>query len=275
MKLDLTKTHTFNNGIYDFMEGIVSIQVENNVMDIELDYAWDYESDPVITPTIIHEWKYLDHLLSKHVLRNAKSVLSIGGGGSSRTHKYLSTSTDKFAILNTGEKDLENAKLPAGNVTSLLVRATGEDLPFLNNSVGAIEIPSTLDHVIDAKKVIEECFRVLVAGGKVGVTLGNSKSWYRKLVGFLRISITDNHEHHHNFHFTSMDVEGLLSEAGFSSIQTIGSAYLKLPKSIERKLKLPVLLVIHRFISNTVLKLVFGNASGGMFLTLANKPADI
>ena len=275
MKLDLTKRHTFSNGIYDFMEGIESIQAGGDAMDIELDYAWDYESDPVITATIIHEWKYLDHLVSKYVLRNAKSVLSIGGGGSSRTHEYLSTSTDKFAILNTGKWDLENAKVPTRNVTSLLVRATGEDLPFLSNSVGAIEIPSTLDHVIDAKKVIEECFRVLVAGGRVGITLGNSKSWYRKLVGLLRISVTDNHEHHHNFHFTSMDVERLLSEAGFSSIQTVGSAYLKLPKSIERKLKLPVLLVIHRFISNKVLKLVFGNASGGMFLTFAIKPVDI
>ena len=275
MELDLTKIHTFSNGIYDFMEGIESIQVGNKVMDIELDYAWDYESDPVITATIIHEWKYLDYLLSKHVLRNAKSVLSIGGGGSSRTHEYLSTSTNKFAILNTGKMDLENAKVPPGNVTSLLVKATGEDLPFLSNSVGAIEIPSTLDHVIDAKKVIEECFRVLVAGGRVGITLGNSKSWYRTLVGLLRISVTDNHEHHHNFHFTSMDVERLLSEAGFSSIQTVGSAYLKLPKSIERRLKLPVLLVIHRFISNKVLKLVFGNANGGMFLTFANKPAHI
>jgi len=275
LKLDLTKTHTFSNGIYDFMEGIVSIQVGGDAMDIELDYAWDYESDPVITETIIHEWKYLDHLVSKHVLRNVKSVLSIGGGGSSRTHEYLSTSTDTFAVLNTGKWDLENAKVPAGNVTSLLVRATGEDLPFLSNSVGAIEIPSTLDHVIDAKKVIEECFRVLVAGGRVGITLGNSKSWYRKLVGLLRISVTDNHEHHHNFHFTSMDVERLLSEAGFSSIQTVGSAYLKLPKSIERKLKLPVLLAIHRFISNKVLKMVFGNANGGMFLTFANKPAGI
>lgn len=257
------------------MTGVETINSRNSEVNIEIDYAWDYESDPVITPTIIHEWKYLDQLVSMHVFKNAKSILSLGGEGSSRTHEYLSPGTQEFTILNTGKWDLENASLPSAEVTSLLVRATGEDMPFLNQSFDAIEIPATLDHVVNAKRVLEECFRILNDGGSIGITLGNSRSWYRKLIEFMRIRIIDNHEHHHNFHFTSMDVEGLLSEAGFSSIQTVGSAYLKLPKSIERKLKTPVLLAIHRFISNTVLKLVFGNAGGGMFLTFANKPADI
>lgn len=143
--------HTFSEGIYDFMDGVATIQAGESLIDIELDYAWDYKSDPVITETIIHEWKYLDKLVSKHVLRNSKSVLSVGGGGSSRTHEYLSPITSEFAILNTGRWDLENAEVPAESITSLLVRATGEDMPFLSGSVEAIEIPATLDHVIDAK----------------------------------------------------------------------------------------------------------------------------
>ena len=272
MKLDLTTTHTFNNGIYDFMEGITSIHAGNKVMDIELDYAWDYESDPVITATIIHEWKHLDYLVSKHVLSNSKSVLSIGGGGSSRTHEYLSISTDNFAILNTGKWDLENASLPSAEVTSLLVRATGEDMPFLNQSFDAIEIPATLDHVVDAKRVLEECFRILNDGGSIGITLGNSRSWYRKLIEFMRIRITDNHEHHHNFHFTANDVKNILAVCGFVKINTVGTAYLKFPKVLERKINSPVALSIHRFISNTVLRLVFGKTNGGMFLVFASKP---
>ena len=272
MILDLSRGHIFKNGIYDFMTGVETINSGDSEVNIELDYAWDYETDPVITPTIIHEWKYLDQLVSTHVFKNAKSILSLGGGGSSRTHEYLSPGTQEFTILNTGTWDLENALLPSAEVTSLLVRATGEDMPFLDQSFDAIEIPATLDHVVDAKRVLEECFRILNDGGRIGITLGNSRSWYRKLIESLRIRITDNHEHHHNFHFTANDVKSILAASGFVKINTIGTAYLKLPKVLERKITSPVALSIHRFISDNVLRLVFGKSNGGMFLVFASKP---
>ena len=272
MNLDLSRGHIFKNGIYDFMTGVEAINSGDSEVNIEVDYAWDYESDPVITPTIIHEWKYLDQLVSVNVFKNAKSILSLGGGGSSRTHEYLSPGTQEFTILNTGMWDLENACLPSAEVTSLLVRATGEDMPFLNQSFDAIEIPATLDHVVDAKRVLEECFRILDNGGSIGITLGNSRSWYRKLIESMRIRITDNHEHHHNFHFTASDVEDILAASGFVKIYAIGTAYLKLPKVLERKITSSVALSIHRFISNTVLRLLFGKTNGGMFLVFASKP---
>ena len=272
MNLDLDRKYVFKDGIYDYLGSTDTLVVNNEQVKIELDYAWDYESDPVITPTIIHEWKYLDDLVSRKVFPDAKSVLSIGGGGTSRTHEYLSPLTQEFSILNTGIWDLENAQLPKKHVTIFKILATAEDMPILSSQIDAIEIPATLDHVIDANKVIEECFRVLVAGGKIGITLGNSASWYRELIKFLRIGVADNHEHHHNFHFTVRDVENLLSKAGFVEIETRGSAYLKLPKRVERMFKLPASLFIHRFISDSLLRLVFGNSRGGMFLTYALKP---
>ena len=275
LNLDLSRDHTFSKGIYDFMAGVETIKSGNSEGNIELDYTWDYESDPVITPTIIHEWKYLDQLVSTHVFKSAKSTLSLGGGGSSRTHEYLSPGTQEFAILNTGKWDLENAHLPSAEVVSLLVRATGENMPFLDQSFDAIEIPATLDHVVDAKKVLEECFRILKDGGKIGITLGNSRSWYRRLIEFMRIRIADNHEHHHNFHFTANDVENILAAAGFVKINTVGTAYLKLPKALERKINSSVALSTHRFISNTVLRLVFGKTNGGMFLVFASKPKTL
>ena len=275
MILDLSRDHIFSNGIYDFMAGVETMKSGAAEVAIEVDYAWDFKSDPLITPTIIHEWRNLDRLFSNQVLLNAKSVLSIGGGGSSRTHEYLSRETREFTILNTGKWDLENAQRPDEHIETSLVRATGEDMPILDKTIDAIEIPSTLDHVINASKVIEECFRVLRGGGMVGITLGNSQSWYRNIIHFLKIRITDNHEHHHNFHFTVSDVESLLADAGFINIKTIGTAYLKLPKSFERKFQMPLLLSIHGFISNTVLRRVLGDRRGGMFLTFASKPKSI
>ena len=275
MNLDLSRGHIFKNGIYDFMTGVETINSGGSEVAVELDYAWDYKSDPLITPTIIHEWRYLDKLFSNQVLINAKSVLSIGGGGSSKTHEYLSREAKQFIILNTGKWDLENAQVPAEHIETLLVRATGEDIPILNKTIDAIEIPGTLDHVVNASKVVEECFRILNDGGRIGITLGNSRSWYRKLIEFMRIRISDNHEHHHNFHFTANDVENILATAGFVKINTIGTAYLKLPKVFERKINSSVALSIHRFISNTVLRLVFGKTNGGMFLVFASKPKTL
>jgi hypothetical protein len=272
MNLDFSKKYVIKNKIYDFMMDAKTIKFHNNEVRIEDDYAWDYRIDPIITPTIIHEWKYLDLLMSHHVLRDANAVLSIGGGGSSRTHEYLSTKTKEFAILNTGKWDLENAQVPKSEIKTYLIRSVGEEIPITDSQIQAIEIPSTLDHVVDAKKVVEESFRVLSNGGLIGITLGNSESWYRKLINLLRIPIVDNHEHHHNFHFRVIDVERMLLSAGFTEIRTIGTAYFKLPKRIERNIKSPILLSVHRFISNSVLRRVFGDQKGGMFLTIASKP---
>lgn len=271
MKLNLKKKHTYINDIYDYLGETRSLKQENGEIEIEVDYNWDFNSDPLITPTIIHEWRYLDKLISKRVFSDAKSVLSIGGGGSSRTHEYLSDTTKFFTILNTGKWDLEFAKTPPKQIKTFLIRAVAEDIPILDEEVDAIEIPGTLDHVIDAKKVIDESFRILRDKGIIGITLGNSHSWYRKLVKIFKISIYDNHEHHHNAHFTSKDVELLLVSAGFINVKTIGTAYLKLPKRIEKKISSSSNLMIHRFISNVVLRIFFGNHSGGMFLTYAMK----
>jgi len=272
MNLDFSKKYVIKNEIYDFMMDAKTIKFDNNEVHIEDNYAWDYRIDPIITPTIIHEWKYLDLLMSHHVLRDANAVLSIGGGGSSRTHEYLSTKTKEFAILNTGMWDLENAQVPKSEIKTYLIRSVGEEIPIIDSQIQAIEIPSTLDHVVDAKKVVEESFRVLSNGGLIGITLGNSESWYRKLINLLRIRIVDNHEHHHNFHFRVIDVEQMLLSAGFTEIRTIGTAYFKLPKRIERNIKSPILLSVHRFISNSILRRVFGDHNGGMFLTIASKP---
>jgi hypothetical protein len=69
------------------------------------------------------------------------------------------------------------------------------------------------------------------------------------------------------------DVETLLLDAGFIKVKTVGSAYLKLPMAIDKRISNRFLLAAHRFISNSVLKRIFGNKNGGMFLIYATKPS--
>ena len=65
-------------GFFDFLSfQIVEIDPNKN---LELEFEWDYSLDPLTTPTIIHEWEYLDFLVSEHVTKNAEIVVSIGGG---------------------------------------------------------------------------------------------------------------------------------------------------------------------------------------------------
>ena len=242
-------------------------------INLELDYEWDYRNDPIITPTIVHEWDYLDLLLSREVTLGAERVLSIGGGGNSRTHIHLSSSTTDLFVLNPGLWDLRNYPEKYRNVVITKILGIAEDLPFINSCISAIEIPSTLDHVLDPKKVVLEAIRVLRPNGRIGITLGNQESWYRSTLNFLRIKFHDNHTHAHSFHFSPKDVEVLLISAGFTNVQTLGTAYLKLPKFVEMRMFKGRLLALHRFISNRVLNHIFSRYRGGMYLVIGVKPS--
>ena len=230
---------------------------------LELDYKWDYLADPIITPTII-----------QLVTKNAPIVLSIGGGGNSRTHVYLSQRTNSLIVLNPGWWDLNTYPTNFNNIDIIKVRGIAENLPFRDFSISAVEIPSTLDHVVEPSKVVSEAFRVLSDHGKIGITLGNQQSWYRKLFEFLNLHFQDNHTHAHSFHFHPKDIEQLLVSAGFRNVKTVGTAFLKLPKRLERKMGSPFLLAIHRWISNKLMRGLFSRYSGGMFIVVGEKPSS-
>jgi len=275
--MEISNSFLFNTKlVFDLTTGVFNNldldTLESNIREkLELDYVWEYQSDPIITPTIIHEWDFLDILISKKVTSNSETVLSIGGGGNSRTHIHLSDLTTDLFILNPGTWDLKNYPSRYRNIVITKIRGIAEDLPFRDASIGAIEIPSTLDHVLDPKTVLSESFRVLKPNGKIGITLGNQVSWYRSTVKFFRIGFRDNHTHAHSFHFNPKDVEKLLKDAGFTNVQTIGTAYLKLPRFMEIRMGKDLILVIHRFISNRIMSHIFPPDKGGMFLVVGQK----
>ena len=64
-----------------------------NISEYETDYVWDYTKDPLITPVIIEEWRYLNSLLSK-ILKKGNKIMSIGGGGSRQTNTMIYQKSD-------------------------------------------------------------------------------------------------------------------------------------------------------------------------------------
>jgi ubiquinone/menaquinone biosynthesis C-methylase UbiE len=271
--MDLTKDFSQKDGILDFLGDQISLQLGPNTKEvgIEIDYKWDFKNDSNITPTIIFEWGNLERLLGTKVLHKAKKVLSIGGGGTSNTHSYLGAIATHLFVLNPGWWDLKTASAPADSVTFTRIRAVAENIPLVDASISAIEIPSTLDHVVDPTRVLSECFRVLEDGGMIGITLGNQNSWYRQIVRLIGVDPDKNHNHHHNHHFSINKVEELLRSSGFKNIETISTCFLRLPKFIERRISTHKAIRIYHFVSNTLMPRLFGRKNGGMFLTFARK----
>jgi ubiquinone/menaquinone biosynthesis C-methylase UbiE len=238
-----------------------------NISEYETDYVWDYTKDPLITPVIIEEWRYLNSKLSK-ILEKGNKILSIGGGGSSQTHTMISPNSDYLAILNPSIWDLKHAGDPKG--TKLIkVRALAEKLPFKSAVFDTIEIPATIDHINNQKEALKECYRVLSNGGILAITCGNNKSYYRNLIKRLRISIKDIHNHAHTWHASPSSLRELLASEGFSNIQLHTTAFLKLPKLIERRMNGRWVMRVHQTFSNRILPRVIGKEKGGMILVTA------
>lgn len=100
-------------------------------------------------------------------------------------------------------------------------------VPFKDHSFDSVEIPATLDHCFEPKKVISECFRVLQPRGKILITLGNSSSCYRGIVSKLRIPLRDDHEHHHIIHLNPEMLSRLILSCGFQDVKYSTNYYLK------------------------------------------------
>jgi ubiquinone/menaquinone biosynthesis C-methylase UbiE len=251
--------------IYDCFE---SRQYQELMLDqFETNYSWEYWNDLTITPTIISEWRNLEEKM-RSVVESGKKVLSIGGGGTSNTHRMLGENCELFVVLNPSIWDLERVP-ELKNIKNLRVRGLGEKTPFKNNTFDVIEIPATIDHCREPQEVLKECLRILRNSGLVALTCGNSKSYYRSVLGSLNIRIKDAHSHSHSWHTDPVSLESLLRGVGFQEVEVVTTAYLKLPKWIERRINSKISLLVHNYISNTVLPRVIGKGKGGMIFAKA------
>ena len=259
------KPDTF--GIYDFIKS--DFYKEFELGSFEIDYKWNYEQDPLITAVVIQEWRNLDRL-SKRFVKEGRHVLSIGGGGSSLTHEMVSEECEDFVILNPSTHDLRSAKTP-NHTKNILVRGLAEKMPFLNNTFDVVEIPSTIDHVNCPDLVLEEVKRVMKIDGILVLTGGNSDSYYRKFIRNIGIKFNDNHNHFHSWHANPREIFRLLEQQGFKEVQVTTTAFLKIPKIVERKVTNAIALKIFHFLSNVLMPSVLGKNNGGMWFACARK----
>lgn len=255
----------FNNDIYSFLE--TGLYKEFDFSEFETDYSWEFWKDRNITPTIIAEWEHLD-CLTEIWLRGKKKVLSVGGGGTSKTIDIMDAEGSQLVVLNPSIWDL-NLVQSQGDCSVIRVRAFAERMPFKDGYFDAIEIPATIDHIKDPIECLIESRRVLAGKGRIILTCGNSESWYRLVVTKLNIPFKDKHDHVHSHHFSPNKLCRMLEEQGFSVISERTTAYLKLPKFVERRISRRLSLKLHFWISNILLCKLLGSRKGGMIHIVA------
>ena len=263
-------TARISNGVLDDFNRI--FLTYKSLDSFETDYAWNPDIDKSITPVIRYEWDILSKKLGDNFISQADRVLSIGGGGNSQTLNYISKKLEYLCVLNPSMRDLNlYHRRTINDKRILLVRGIGEMIPFKDESFDLVEIPASLDHCVDHKRVLDECHRVLQFGGRIVLTSGNAQSWYRKLVSILGLSFLDAHPHHHTIHLDPPTVKSLLISAGFSDVKISTNYFLKLPKFIERLINSESKLSIYGFFSNSLMPKLIGGQRGGMLLAEARK----
>lgn len=246
--------------VYDVLRS--SFYEEFDLRNFETDYVWEYWNDPIITPTIIAEWGYLDSI-TKYWLKGKKSVLTIGGGGTSKTLDLIDFDCETLVILNSSLWDLKTIE-SRDQVDIFKIRGIGEKLPFKNKVFDAIEIPATIDHLNDPTQCLKEVGRVLKDNGILIITCGNQTSWYRELMKKMHFTHNEAHHHAHTHHFSPEGLQHFLEISGLEMVNLQTTAFLKLPKIIERRLGNKILLKLHFLISNGVLRRILGRNNGGM-----------
>ena len=256
-----------------YIDDFERISLTYKSLDIfETDYAWSPDTDRSITPVIRYEWDVLSKNLGEKYISQANKVLSIGGGGNSPTLKWISESLEYLCILNPSERDLNlYREKTIEDERVLLIRGIGEMIPLADDSFDLVEIPATLDHCMDHKKVLDECYRVLRIGGRIALTGGNARSWYRDLVSKLGLTFLDAHQHHHTIDLDPSSIKNLLTSTGFSDVEISTNYFLKLPKFIERLLNSEKKLSIYGIFSNVLMPKLVGELRGGMLLAGARK----
>ncbi|MEM7125759.1 MAG: class I SAM-dependent methyltransferase [Chloroflexota bacterium] len=109
--------------------------------------------------------KYLDREMPPRAAGEERMILDVGSGAGNMAHHLAHYG--HVVGLDSNERPLAVAVQRALDVC----QASGDLMPFENNSFDLIALLDTVEHIPDEFGVFEECLRVLKPGGKLMVTV--------------------------------------------------------------------------------------------------------
>jgi ubiquinone/menaquinone biosynthesis C-methylase UbiE len=131
------------------------------------DIANVYDQARALAPEVQRQWL---NLLSKHVSRNAISLILDLGCGTGRFSEPLAEHFAARVIgIDPSHKMLDEARRKLTSDRVIFERASAQALPILGNSVDMVFMSMVFHHFSDSAAVATECRRVLRDGGHVFV----------------------------------------------------------------------------------------------------------
>jgi len=146
---------------------------------------------------------------------NNKNVLEVGFGNG-----YLLRVLRMIGISNLHGVDFSNAFTKDLNNEGIFAKDFNieEDIPF-DKEFDLIIMNNVIEHFIDPKKVIVNCFKKLRIGGKVVLITPNSNALEKDIFGKYWAGF---HAPRHTFLFNSNNTELLAKSTGFKSVKFKG-----------------------------------------------------
>ncbi len=132
--------------------------------------------------------------------------------------------------------DPDPGQLECRDPRIFMARGIGEALPFADASFEIVLIHATLDHFVDYARALDECRRVLVAGGILSIVMNNDGSWAKRLARKEARRRRIEASKHHNVFLTATRMVEELRERGYSIVHFRGLRYLLLPASILNRI---------------------------------------
>lgn len=154
------------------------------------------------------KYKFVEYLIAQYVSAD-DIVLEIGAGGAVYRENF------KKNVYVASDIKNENYQ----SVGDIAVYASGNCLPFRNNSFTFIFSQAAFDYIQAPKKVLSECFRVLKDGGTLLIITYNKKT----LTRIHKEELAKNVMSHHVY--TIKQLLGWLKESGFEGREILKPKY--------------------------------------------------
>lgn len=217
-------------------------------------------------------WKRLNKtiaaVIEKLVVeKNEYISLLDAGAGRGDFYRCVENSVKKYTGIEPSEKMLPD---DVREEEFEIVRGTAEEMKY-ENEYDACLFKEVLDHCYDPALALKNAYAALKTGGVVIITLTNRDSYYKLIFKKHAHKLEEEHKDHIN-NFNPSDIEKLCAEAGFTSVKTISTNYLRLPSFAEELLgRLPAPAVFFILDTADALMRPFLKNKGGSFIVTAVK----
>jgi len=213
----------------DFLEQTSSEKVQEVEVDFEYDQTCIDQESLMYLYRDTRRRREIE-MIRKEVdrLQRPLDILDIGADPF-RPSGYAQRSSDLFRTYLGIEPSVPIVSRTKVTKKIGLIRSTGETMPLKKDRFDVVLCFSTLDHVVNPERVLQNVLHACRPGGMLVVDLKNNDAWFKRVYQSLPRKLTDRlhkTEDHHTYAFSPQSFQKLLRSVGFLDIQRVDLLYL-------------------------------------------------